>query len=428
MSPHRAVIEAGPGIVRRLCCGTEVLADVAMSAAALSAMDDPVALVDARPVAVDSLWRSVLRSVCCGGSAGVTVVHPSWWPPARVGLVRAAAKASVRDADDVEVRPRSWLLGRASPGSAPEEMVIVEIGERLVAMVGAGIQAVPRRSESQLVAKDVADVIAQDAAKDVADVIAGMTRGASPVVVIDAPSHIAAATALAEAITDAVRDTARRVLQIDGRRLAGLARPPATTPPPEQSGAWPVAAAPVGFRGRKLAGVGAAGAVLSVLVLALPAPEPVRRHAVLSTGQAPATYLVEGRVALKVPADWPTQRVVDGPGSARIQVTSPADPEVALHVTQSPVVGETLARAAERLKEAIDAEPVGVFVDFNPAGSSAGRPAVTYREVRAAHQVWWTVLLDGTVRISVGCQSRPGDEDAVRGVCDQAVRSAHAVG
>jgi type VII secretion-associated protein (TIGR03931 family) len=79
------------------------------------------------------------------------------------------------------------------------------------------------------------------------------------------------------------------------------------------------------------------------------------------------------------------------------------------------------------LKRAIDVEPAGVFVDFNPAGSSAGRPAVTYREVRAGHQVRWSVLLDGAVRISVGCQSRPGGDDAVREVCEQAVRTAHAV-
>ncbi|OBA80959.1 type VII secretion-associated protein [Mycobacterium sp. 1164966.3] len=413
MSPHRAVIEAGPGIVRRLCCGTEVLADAEMTAAALGAIDDPVALVDGSPVAVDSLWRSLLRSLCCGGS-GVTMVHPSWWPPTRVGLISAAANASAPDADDVEVQPRSWLLSRASPDAAPDEKVVVEIGERLVAIVGAGIQAVPRRSDPQPVARDVADVIA------------GMTRGTSPVVLIDTPGHIAGAMALADAITDAVRDTARRVLHIDGGLLPGLARLPGATPPPDELG--PPAAGTVGPRGRKLAGVGAAGAVLAVLVLAAPTRDPARRHDVLSAARAPATYLVEGRVALTVPADWPTQRVLDGPGSARIQVTSPSDPEVALHVTQSPVVSETLTRTAERLKEAIDAEPAGVFVDFNPAGSSAGRPAVTYREVRAAHQVRWTVLLDGAVRISVGCQSRPADEDAVRDACDQAVLSAHAIG
>jgi type VII secretion-associated protein (TIGR03931 family) len=129
-----------------------------------------------------------------------------------------------------------------------------------------------------------------------------------------------------------------------------------------------------------------------------------------------------------VPADWATQRVVSGPGSARVQLTSPSDPEVALHVTQSPVPGETLSGTAERLKRAIDAEPAGVFVDFNPAGTSAGRPAVTYRELRPGHQVRWTVLLDGPVRISVGCQSRPADEGAVRDACEQAVRSAHSIG
>jgi type VII secretion-associated protein (TIGR03931 family) len=143
---------------------------------------------------------------------------------------------------------------------------------------------------------------------------------------------------------------------------------------------------------------------------------------------APTTFLVEGRVALAVPANWPAERVVTGPGSARVQVTSPSDPEVALHVTQSRVAGETLSGTAGRLRRAIDAEPAGVFVDFNPSGVSVGRPAVTYRELRVGHQVRWTVWLDGSVQISVGCQSRPADEDAVRDACEQAVRSAHAIG
>ena len=39
-----------------------------------------------------------------------------------------------------------------------------------------------------------------------------------------------------------------------------------------------------------------------------------------------------------------------------------------------------------------------------------------------------TVLLDGPVRISIGCQSRPGGEGTVRDACDPAVRSAHAIG
>lgn len=158
------------------------------------------------------------------------------------------------------------------------------------------------------------------------------------------------------------------------------------------------------------------------------APAAVVRHGATTLQRPPTTLLVEGRVALTIPADWSTQRVVSGPGSARVQVTSPADPEVALHVTQSPVPGETLPGTAQRLKRAIDASPAGVFVDFNPSDIRAGRPAVTYREVRAGHQVRWTILLDGAVRISVGCQSGPGHEDLLREVCAQAVRSVHAVG
>jgi len=37
------------------------------------------------------------------------------------------------------------------------------------------------------------------------------------------------------------------------------------------------------------------------------------------------------------------------------------------------------------------------------------------------------VLIDESLRIAIGCQSAPGDEEAVREACDQAVRSAHAV-
>ncbi len=137
---------------------------------------------------------------------------------------------------------------------------------------------------------------------------------------------------------------------------------------------------------------------------------------------------MEGRVALEVPAEWPTQRIVAGPGSARVQVTSPSDPgDGAARDVQSRVALATFGATAEFLKHAIDAEPAGIFVDFNPAGRSAGRPAVTYREVRSDHDIRWTVLVDKAVRISIGCQSRHGQDDAMRQVCELAVRSARAL-
>ncbi|ORA14116.1 type VII secretion-associated protein [Mycobacterium arosiense] len=409
MSEHPAIVEAGPGTIRRLCCATDTVADAGLAdtvRAALDAIDDQVALVEERPVAVDALWETALRSVTRGHRGAMVVVHPSWWPSARVGVVRAAGAAV---AGEVRTRTRASLLMRASD-AAPDATVVVEIAERLVAIIANEVTAVPRNADPRSVARDVAGIVA------------GMAPAA---VLIDTPSTVTGAPGLATLIADAVRGSGQgspNTLEINDIRLARLARPARLA---RAAGA---SACAVRWRGRTLSALGAAVVVvgaaaptaLSVGRPGVVAPKPVET--------APTTFLVEGRVALAVPATWSTQRVLSGPGSARVQVTSPTDPEVALHITQSPVAGETLSGTADRLKRAIDAEPPGVFVDFNPSGTSAGRPAVTYREVRAGHHVRWTVLLDGPVRISIGCQSRAGDEDTVRDACERAVRSAHAIG
>lgn len=406
MSEHDAVIEAGPGTIRRLCCTTSTLADAAMPdtvRAALDAIDDRVALVGERPVTVDVLWETALRSATRGHSGAMVVVHPSWWSAARVAVVRAAGAAVV---GEVRTRTRSSLLMQAS-GAAPDATVVVEIAERLVSITTSEVTAVPRNAEPLSVARHVAGIVA---AKCPAAVL------------IDTPSTVTGASALALLITDAVRASGQEcpnALEINDIRLARLARPARA------------AIAPAGAGRRSGRTLSAFGAAVIVVAAAAPMAVTMGRPGVVApkpVEAAPTTFLVEGRVALSVPATWSTQRVLSGPGSARVQVTSPTDPEVALHITQSPVAGETLSGTADRLKRAIDSEPPGVFIDFNPSGMSAGRPAVTYREVRAGHHVRWTVLLDGPVRISIGCQSRAGDEDTVRDACERAVRSAHAIG
>lgn len=410
MTAHRAIIETGPGTVRRLCCTATDVADDEMTeviAAALDAIDDRVALLGEQPTAVVSLWSDALQSAACPHCTGVLVVHPSWWSSARVGVVSAAAAAVF---DDVQAMPRSRLLKRAAAADS-EATVVVEIAERLVALTAAEVVGVPRRPESHLVVEDVVAIIA----------------GAAPaVLLIDIPSAVAGAPTLAASIADAARARGRMVRQVDGARLARLAQSAARQ---QRPAARRIARGDrVRSRARTTTGLAAVAIVLAAAAPALLTAG--RREAAIPPPRvesAPTTFLVEGRVAITVPVDWAVQRVVAGPGSARVQVTSPSDPEVALHVTQLPGAGETLSGTAERLKRAIDAEAAGVFVDFDPSGTSVGRPAVTYREVRAGHHVRWTVLLDGPVRISVGCQSRPGAEDAVRGVCEQAVRSAHAI-
>lgn len=405
---HGAVVEVGPGAIRRLCCETDKDTETETSeiyAAALGAVDDRVALVDGRPIAVAALWRAVLRSLDCGGTDAhepMVVVHPSWWSASRVDAIAVA--------NQCVAQPRSWLLARAV-SVEPEAMVVVEICERLVAIMGDEVVAVPRTAKPQSVAEQVARAIA------------GM-RHAS-VVLIDAPSTVVGAPAVAVLIAEAVREAngAQATTMIDDARLAELAQ--LVQLPADQPSELTAGPRRVRPRGRALPGLTLAGALLAASV---PAAATLGHRGVPPSQKEPSTFLVEGGVTLTVPANWPIQRVLAGPGSARVQLTSPADPEVALHVTQTPVPGETLDGTAERLKRAIDAEPGGVFVDFNPSGVSAGRPAVTYREVRAGHHVRWTVVHDGAVRISIGCQSRPGGEDAVREVCDQAVRSAHAFG
>lgn len=111
-------------------------------------------------------------------------------------------------------------------------------------------------------------------------------------------------------------------------------------------------------------------------------------------------------------------------------MVSPTAPQLVLHVTQAPAAGDSLTAIAEPLQRALqraDAEMPGVFVDFNPAGISAGRPAVTYREVRDGRHVDWTIVVDRGLRIGIGCQSEPAGEATLRRACEAAVRSAHAV-
>ncbi len=83
----------------------------------------------------------------------------------------------------------------------------------------------------------------------------------------------------------------------------------------------------------------------------------------------PMTLLVEGRVAVKVPAQWAVRRITSGPGSARVQVTAPDDATAVL-ITQSQVrKGESLSATAATLRSALDDEQAGVF---SPVQS--GRP------------------------------------------------------
>ncbi|HEY4795733.1 MAG TPA: type VII secretion-associated protein, partial [Mycobacterium sp.] len=128
------ILEVGPGAVRRLCCGGATVADSDAEKTAFEHIDDPITLIDLRPVSVESLWRSVLAAADCGTAEEVIVVHPSWWAPERIDVVGTAAQVLV---GPVVLRSRSWLLTPASQAKSELATVVVEIANDLVAVTGA---------------------------------------------------------------------------------------------------------------------------------------------------------------------------------------------------------------------------------------------------------------------------------------------------
>ncbi|MCV7281981.1 type VII secretion-associated protein [Mycolicibacterium flavescens] len=367
-----AVVEVGPAAVR----GPGAVAAELVSAA-LAAVDDDLALVDDRAVPVPDLWGEVLGAAAAGADT-VVLVCPTWWPTDRIDRIRKALGAT-----EVEVITRTAAIDRAR-------------GETVVE-IAAEVTVVTRPGAPAAVVPNLGPAVTDR-------VLAALGR--SGPVVIDAPTGVPA-DALVEGLRKALGQS-RIPCRLVGDEVLSVA-------PLRSSGAEPVAPR---RRGVVLI-VAAVAAVIgcgALLLRGLPeAPEPATE------------LLTEGRVKVLVPAGWPVRRITSGPGSARLQIISPTEGDVSLHLTQSPGPAHAdLAQTAAALRAALADEPADVFVDFNAADTVAGRAAVTYRELRADRNVRWAVVVDAGVRIAIGCQSATGREWAVREACDQAIRSAHA--
>ncbi|MUL77287.1 type VII secretion-associated protein [Mycolicibacterium sp. CBMA 226] len=359
--------------------------DAELVSSALECVGEQLGLLDGTVLPADRIWRAAM-SAAIGTVPAVTVVCPTWWPPSRVDRVLAAARHHV---PHVVVRRRTEALRAAADES---DCVVVELDDDLVTISQVGASSVVRRNQSGIADAAVA-LIPEDTH-----------------VAIDAPIGVPGAPALATEIQALLRDRGltSQILRCDDL-LEGA----------DVSGT-PTAAGPHRGRARIAIAATATMVVLGALGLGLssrhgPAP------GVAATAEPDLTWLVEGRVAMQVPAHWTVDRALAAGGSARVQIISPDDRGQIIHLTQSQIPrGQTLDVTARALREAATKLPDGVIVDFQEAGVSAGRAAVRYREVRGGRTVEWSVLLDGPVRIAVGCQGT-----SVQPVCDSAIRSAH---
>jgi type VII secretion-associated protein (TIGR03931 family) len=374
------ILEVGPTSVRTLAPSrTSTSLRPEMIATALAGIDDTTVLFDERPVAVIALWQTIIAALVPPHHS-LTVVHPSWWPQRRVIRISEAAGPIVAE---VVALPRAALF---TAGEAAA--VVVEITAEVVAVtVGQQPPTVLHRPANAAEIAQRVDV--------------GSAR-----ILIDAPPE---AGEFARGVRDALRRRgawAELARSDDVAVHAPITEPATAAASPRRSWTATVAAASV------------AAAVCVVGYAAVPAgqqaPGPV----------TDTVNLVEGRVTLRIPRDWEVTRVTAGPGSRRVQVSSPADRTAALQLTQSYAPGESLAATAAILRQAVADQPRGVFVDFNATDRRGERPAVTYREVRAGREIRWSIVLDGSTRISIGCQSAPGREDSVAQSCEDALRSA----
>ncbi|OMC38795.1 type VII secretion-associated protein [Mycobacterium sp. GA-1841] len=381
------VVEAGPVTVR----GPRPVSAV-HARTAVAGIDDDTVLIDDEPVAVTQLWVEILDAVG-GGALHVTLVCPTWWTVDQCRRVAAVAETS--GAEVVVIQRFQALRRSLTDACCP----VVEIADELVVVSGVEADVVPLTVARHI---DGGGDVAPEA---IVRAVMAVGSGAGQVIV-DAPPEVAAADVLGPAVAAALRAAGMVVTSADTRTWH-RALTAAITPVSE----------PVGGRRPRIGPAIMAAVAVAVVLggLTLAAQD---RH-------GPAmTLLVEGGVGIQVPTGWTVQRIVDGPGSARLQVISPADPEVMIHLTQS-AVGD--GAVADTLREALQGQPAGVFVDFDPTVVIAGRPVVGYREVRSGREIRWAVFVDGPVRIAVGCQSPPGDGAAVRSACEAATRSAHAV-
>lgn len=371
-----AVVIVGPRSVH----GPNLVNDEKVCAA-IDAIDDEYTLLDERAVGVDALWASIITEAAGGPTQGLILVVPGWWSEARVGRIRRAA-------GEQHVEP---VVVYRHDAHRTQAGCILEIAPEFVLcrISGGPVAATPRLGEMTAVTAAAAH---------------SATVGGR--VLIDAPAGDAGTADLAAAIASQLRARGREVRVVDDPMLAA------------EFVVQQQAVVGVPTRRRRTVRALSAGAVLAVGVLL------GAERTVAPTGES-TMLITEGRVTMRIPADWMLRRITSGAGSARIQAFPPDREVSAILLTQSPAAPDPAATAGV-LRAALDLQAPGVFADFREEDRRGGRTVFSYTEIREGREIGWAVFVDGRTRIAIGCQQpRPGTE-TIRAHCDEAIRSAHA--
>lgn len=396
----------------------------------LDCIDDDYLLVGGHVVAtVDVLAAAVQRAIetATGGPVFVddlTIVHPSHWGGTRIRVLESAARRCARD---VTVVPTA----EAAPGPAnAARWVVLELSPLSTAatLVERGLDGSPTIVACEFAPETGSLDVREDPGRvTVLDGLVGAVSGERRVdaVLVTGAEDPAVHRHLTAGITSAVIVPAEDVLRAD---LAPASEPPGFA---DVAVPWadpaPSSRLPLPTRRRRLpllmaaAVLVAAAAAVGAAVVFLPGLGPTT---------APAADALQhfeiGSVRIDLPGGWMSRSTKPG----RLDLTPDgADGRRIVVIPTAVGAGSDRAAVARALEQRIlDRGPDGPFSDFDPAAEFAGRVSVSYLESPDDRsRVRWHVLVENDTQVSVGCQFRDGDWDALARDCALAVGSV-AVG
>lgn len=388
--------------------------------ACLDCIDDEHLLVEGHPTPTVDVLAAALRR-CLGNAMGGTgfvddlmIVHPSHWGAPRRRVLEAAGRRCARD---VTVVPTAVVV--RGPANAAR-WVVLEL-----APLTATATLVERNRDTGPVpvACELAPVTGSlDLCEDLGAgaVLTGLVSAVEGGCAVDAVLVTGAddpdvRRIVAGTIAAATIVSPHELLRID---------PPAPPPPPvvvpsradrssdpssvRRPRRWPALAG----AGALLVAAAVAGAV------ALSRPDS-------GSGRVDAEVLQRfeiGAVSVELPTGWRSQSTKPG----RLDLTPDDAGTRRIVVIPTPLTaGSDVTAVARALEQRIaDRGPDGPFSEFDPTAEFAGRGGVTYLESPDDRsRVRWHVLVEHAVQVSVGCQFRDGDWDALAHECDRALRS-----